>query len=515
MPSVQSKLSIYRKLIPAKYVNRIALELQRTFLVALSLLKAHRRKAILLSLGPATIFKFVTVMLPIIKLLPPTVKAIRALSYFKSSSTNNGNRNRSSSNNNSGDDGSRIVANREANTTAAAAEGLGLSMDELSEILWTPAEDTYWERVNAVVSRFGLHRFLGISLAGVRPGRVEVIMPFKAEVSGEGGTFHVSLLPTLIAITSQLTGMTLLPRHFTLKPIDLKCNILSDCDASTYLLLARGAVVVRGEHSITIKVEIMKASGLVPGSTEIISPSPRPSMLSWKSCLGASTTNTSSVPISPGGLVPGTCIERSRFVLCASGMQTSVIVRASMDHSDEGEFESQQLKREEEQKFNRRTSSMSSTSTFGSPAGGIADEDVIILGDSFQPTTSLNSTITSAMASSRKASAHNSQSTTPRPTSPTIAVAKDHSQPMRLTNLMDSSSFQIVSPSSSFLDESKHPDHDILQHHQHTTILAGSISNNNSTMPMTYAAAVRQQPTGLDNLHQYEETSDTEAWQKS
>lgn len=181
MPNVQSKISTTWKMIPAKYVNRMSLEVQRTFLVALSLLKTHRRKAILLSLGPATILKFITVLLPIIKLLPPTIKAIRTLGYFTQSRDNNNSHRDSNSGN--------ALANRDANA-AASADGLGMSMDELSEILWTPAEDSYWERVNAMVSRFGLCKTLGISLAGVRPGRVEVIMPFRAEVSGEGGAFH-------------------------------------------------------------------------------------------------------------------------------------------------------------------------------------------------------------------------------------------------------------------------------------------------------------------------------------
>lgn len=175
-------MSVY-KLVPSKYINRLNLELQRTFLVVLSLLKTHRRKAILLSMGPSTILKFITVMLPIIKLMPTVIKAARTLSHFTKSNNNNSGNNNSNRNN--------ALANRDANNAAAAAgDGIGMSMDELNEILWTPAEDMYWERVNAMVTRFGLCKTLGITLAGVRPGRVEVVMPFRTEVSGEGGAFH-------------------------------------------------------------------------------------------------------------------------------------------------------------------------------------------------------------------------------------------------------------------------------------------------------------------------------------
>lgn len=182
MPNTYSKMSVY-KLVPSKYINRLNLELQRTFLVVLSLLKTHRRKAILLSMGPSTILKFITVMLPIFKLMPTVIKAARTLSHFTKSNNNNSGNNNSNRNN--------ALANRDANNAAAAAgDGIGMSMDELNEILWTPAEDMYWERVNAMVTRFGLCKTLGITLAGVRPGRVEVVMPFRTEVSGEGGAFH-------------------------------------------------------------------------------------------------------------------------------------------------------------------------------------------------------------------------------------------------------------------------------------------------------------------------------------
>ncbi|KAG0296034.1 hypothetical protein BGZ96_010325 [Linnemannia gamsii] len=481
MTNVQSKLSLstYKKLVPAKYVSRITMELQRTFLVVLSLLKTHRRKAILLSLGPSTILKFITVMLPIIKLLPPTIKAIRTLGYFTSSGRNGNGSNNHHSNS------ANALANREANA-ATAANGVGMSMDELNEILWTPAEDMYWERVNAMVTRFGLCKTLGITLAGVRPGRVEVIMPFRAEVSGEGGAFHASLLPTLIAMTSQLTGMTLLPRHFTLKPIDFKCNILSDCDASTYLLVSRGAVVVRGDHSITVKVEILKASGFVPGSTEIVSSSPDyPSQLSWRGWFGSSSSTESknaggSASTAASLLVPGTGIERSKFVVCASGMQTSVVVRAGTDTDDEEEKEMVRLRKEREERLKRSSSSSSSSSL--SLVEDPTAEDSIILGDSFQPLT--GSTLVKPASSSTLSSS--------RPMSPTRKEKSTSSTEAA------ASSFSMASTSAS------------------TGTNTTTIKSSTTTTPISYAAAVSQTPhqqqPSVD--HPYEETSDTEAWRK-
>ncbi|KAG0235825.1 hypothetical protein BGW42_004668 [Actinomortierella wolfii] len=343
MPASYSKLVIQNvtRLVPSKYMQRLNLELKRTFIILVSLLKTHRRKAFLLSLGPATIIKIATVMLPIMKILPPTIKAIQSLSYFT--------KKKDSARSTRGVGGSSIPG---AIVPGAGADGgVGMTMDELFEIVWTPAEDVYWERVNAMVTRSGLCKTLGVSLGIIEPGHVEVIMPFRAEVSGEGDVFHASLLPMLIAMTSQLTGMTLLPRHFSLQPIDFKCNILSDCDVSTFMLVARGAVVVRGEHSITAKVEVLKTSEQMRGRDGSIigSGGRRQKSKSWFSRGNSrqrSNDNNNNQENDGRGLIPGTGLDRSQFVLCATGMQTNVIVRAGTDITDEEAKEIQRWREE-------------------------------------------------------------------------------------------------------------------------------------------------------------------------
>ncbi|KAF9431852.1 hypothetical protein BGZ76_011620 [Entomortierella beljakovae] len=350
-------------------------------------------------------------------------------------------------------------------------------MDELGEILWTPADDSYWERVNAMVTRFGLFKTLGVTLADVRPGRVQIIMPFRAEVSGEGGAFHASLIPTLIAMTSQLAGMTLLPRHFTLKPIDFKCNILSDCDSSTFLLVSRGAVVVRGDHSVTVKIEIMKTSGILSGSTDVItSPtaSNNSSIFTWKGWASSpQLTQSNSENINVDPLVPGTGIERSKFVVCASGMQTNVIARASTDQNNEEENEIQRLKREREQSLVRSSTSSSSSMV---DLGG----DSIILGDNIVPSV---------------------RSMSPRPLSPS---PREHTQ--SIAQSIHSSSFEVVSPSSSKVVVPKAA--------LETAILSPAATTVTTTAtPFSYATVVKSHvETSQKFQHIYEETSDTEAW---
>ncbi|GJJ68997.1 hypothetical protein EMPS_01343 [Entomortierella parvispora] len=500
MTNTQSKLALYQTLVPRKYITGLKLQLQRTLLIGLSLLKTHRRKAILLSLGPSTILKLITVILPIIKILPPTIKAIRALSYFSGGSSRNSGNNTTHAGGNSG-------INAGTGASGSMIDGFGLSMDELCEITWTPAEEMYWERVNAMVTRYGLCKTLGVTLAGVKPGRVEVIMPFRAEVSGEGGAFHASLLPTLVALTSQLTGLTLLPRHFTLKPIDFKCNILSDCDESTYLLVARGAVVVRGDHSITIKIEVLKASGLVPGSTKEVSPSANvgPSFFSWKSWVGNTSTTSTTVANNNNSnaadiLVPGTGIESSQLIVCASGMQTSVIVRAGTDPLGEEEREMGRLRRERELRL-RTSASSSSASLARVPSSASArhshedEEDAIVLGDSFQNVSLLSNLV--RPLSSRPLS----------PTSPTPAVSATASMPVAAvaaTRSLDSSVYDMVSPStsSSILKESK-------ESNDHLA------TASTTTSTLSYASAVRYGIEHEGHEHPvYEETSDTEAWQR-
>ena len=299
-------------------------------------------------------------------------------------------------------------------------------------------------------------------------------------------------MPTLIAMTSQLTGTTLLPRHFTLKPIDFKCNILSDCDPSTYLLVSRGAVVVRGDHSITVKVEIMKASGLIPGSSEVVtSPSSgrrSPSSFPWKSRSGSSSTGvatptTPSANSNPSVLVPGTGIERNKFVVCATGMQTSVVVRAGTDHHNEEENEIQRLRRERELRSKRSFSSSSSTASFSYEVDA-GDDSAIVLGDSFRPSRPISPT-------------------TPR--EPRSQHPYQHPQQQFSSHSLDGSSYEASSTMSSFMTESKNTD-PLLSRTSTATVI-----------PMSYASAVRygvDHEDSAQHFHPYDEGSDTEAWKR-
>jgi len=307
-----------------------------------------------------------------------------------------------------------------------------------------------------------------------------------------------------------------LPRHFTLKPIDFKCNILSDCDESTYLLVARGAVVVRGDHSITVKIEVLKASGLVPGSTNVVSPSASagPSFFSWKSWVGSTSTTSTAVTTTANNnsnnssatdiLVPGTGIERSQLIVCASGMQTSVIVRAGTDPLGEEEREMGRLRRERELRL-RSSASSSSASLGGVPSARPSHEDegdAIVLGDSFQ-----NISLPSDLVRPLLSRPLSPISPTPSSSAATTTASAPSSSLGSGIPAVTRSVYEMVSPSasSSVLNESK-----VSNDHHSTT----STTTAATPSTLSYAAAVRYGVEHEAHEHPlYEETSDTEAWQ--
>ncbi|KAF9098374.1 hypothetical protein BGX29_007657, partial [Mortierella sp. GBA35] len=235
-------------------------------------------------------------------------------------------------------------------------------------------------------------------------------------------------------------------------------------------------------------VEILKASGLIPGSTEVISSSAdsvdSPSMFSWKSWFGTASTASSSsaagtrnIIDGAGLLVPGTGIERSKFVVCASGMQTSVVVRADTDPNNEEENEMARLRKEREERLKRSSSSSSSSrssrSTSSSSLVAVDPaEESIILGDSFQPL--VGSTLVKPVAASS------------RPVSPT----KEKST--------------LISESATTGTS--------------TTTATTTTTTTTATTPMSYAAAVSQTPQSPTDHHHhdhlYEASSDTEVWRK-
>lgn len=317
--------------------------------------------------------------------------------------------------------------------------------------------------------------------------------------------------------------MTLLPRYFTLKPIDFKCNILSDCDASTYLLVARGAVVVRGDHSITVKVEVLKASG--SGDVSATSPiASGPSLLSWRTWVGSSAPSTPSVSMAEQVLIPGTGIERNKFTICASGTQTSVVVRAGTDANDEEDKEMNRLRKEREQHFQNLKRSTSASSSSSSlilqqqqqeefDADTEMDEPTIILGDSLRVSSP-------RPTSPRSPSPLLTTVTKPVTSSPVSSPVASTTERSSYSEVSSPSSSTVLVESSEQVANSTSSIHRILSSTSSSSKVATTTSMT-SSIPVLFGSALRQDTdvSDTDHSHQnhhhhtYDATSDTEAWQ--
>lgn len=125
-------------------------------------------------------------------------------------------------------------------------------MDTLAFDVCDPAFET---RVRSSFARQGVMRFLGAELAAVRPGRCEVRLPFKPELSQQHGFFHGGVIGTIADSAGGYAAFTLMPANAGVLTVEYKLNLLAPGDGD--LLIARGEVVKPGRSLVVSRADVV------------------------------------------------------------------------------------------------------------------------------------------------------------------------------------------------------------------------------------------------------------------
>jgi uncharacterized protein (TIGR00369 family) len=107
-----------------------------------------------------------------------------------------------------------------------------------------PADPDFRQRTRASFARQGAMAHLGAVLAGVEPGRVEISMPFRAELSQQHGFFHAGMIATIADSAGGYAAFTLFPADAGVLTVEFKLNLLAAADGE--LAIAQGEVIRSG-----------------------------------------------------------------------------------------------------------------------------------------------------------------------------------------------------------------------------------------------------------------------------
>ena len=114
---------------------------------------------------------------------------------------------------------------------------------------FTPADPAFEERTRASFARQGAMAHLGARLERVEPGRVEIAMPFRPELSQQHGFFHAGMIASIADSAGGYAGFTLFPPEAGVLTVEFKLNLLAAADGA--LALAAGEVI-RSGRTLTV-----------------------------------------------------------------------------------------------------------------------------------------------------------------------------------------------------------------------------------------------------------------------
>jgi uncharacterized protein (TIGR00369 family) len=120
--------------------------------------------------------------------------------------------------------------------------------------LLAPSDPDFAARVRDSFDRQGIMRHLGARLARVEPGRCEIELPFRPELSQQDGFFHAGALTTIADSAAGYAAFTLMPADARVLTVEFKVNLLAP--GAGERAIARGMVQKAGRTRTVAQAEV-------------------------------------------------------------------------------------------------------------------------------------------------------------------------------------------------------------------------------------------------------------------
>jgi len=122
-----------------------------------------------------------------------------------------------------------------------------------------PRDPAYESRVRDSFARQALMRTIGAELARIEPGRVEITLPFRAELTQQHGYLHAGITSTIADSAGGYAGYSLFPAGSSVLTVEFKINLLAPAAGERFLAVGE---VVRPGRSLTVcRLEVSALKG--------------------------------------------------------------------------------------------------------------------------------------------------------------------------------------------------------------------------------------------------------------
>ena len=121
-----------------------------------------------------------------------------------------------------------------------------------------PADPAFAARVRASFGRQKAMALIGAALTAVEPGRCEIALPFRDDLTQQKGFVHGGIIGMIADSACGYAAYTLMPAHASLVTVEYKINVLAPGRGER--LIARGTVIRPGRTLSITRGEVYAES---------------------------------------------------------------------------------------------------------------------------------------------------------------------------------------------------------------------------------------------------------------
>jgi len=118
-----------------------------------------------------------------------------------------------------------------------------------------PRDPAFESRVRASFARQKVMSLIGAQLTRVVPGRVEIELAFRDDLTQQHGFFHAGIVGTIADSAGGYAAYTLMPAEASVLSVEYKMNLLSPADGER--LVASGQVLRPGRTLTVCDLEVV------------------------------------------------------------------------------------------------------------------------------------------------------------------------------------------------------------------------------------------------------------------
>lgn len=130
-----------------------------------------------------------------------------------------------------------------------------------------PLNPDFAETLNGSLARQGVMRLLGAEISIAEPGEVELVVPFRTELSQQHGYFHAGITTTALDSACGGAALSLMPSGSEVLSVEFKVNLLAP--AAGDRLVARGSVVRAGRTITVVRGDAYAVTGVGADAREV------------------------------------------------------------------------------------------------------------------------------------------------------------------------------------------------------------------------------------------------------